>query len=819
MIKYLSNVQDMSQSHYKLFCDFYEKDSDHFLKIKNDIFDICKCTIFYDDKENKELYKTDYDFDVSKVNLYVLIVSSSVLFDSGFDRRRFDAAIEAKIPVLPIMVENGLEAIFNEKFANIQCINACIENVDFTAIPYLEKIRLFLTQALSLAYDFGKLRKSFDATIFLSYRKKDRKYTQKLFDIIHSSDELKNIAIWYDEFLVPGEDFNDSIKSELQNSAIFILMVTPSILEEENYIKIVEYPIAKSLHKTIVPIEAVKTNADEVKSNYPALPEIISSSETDRIKDIIKKLLAENGIVISEKTPERDFFIGLAFLKGIYVEKNADIAMKMISSAAMEGVSDAIPALVSMYKYGDGCAIDTENAALWQKKYIDQRKFDFENSSTKENAENVIAAYKELADIYVCGKNTDAAAASFMEIVRFMSASVFVNENFAKIHIAEAYESAALLLIKTGNYSENCYSYIEKAIGIRREIYMSDTVENSVVDLIYAYILLAKCQYESDNIIGLKTTIKVNLKELKEKLLEYRGSGVPSNSLQTLKKVLFNLSSIGEYYNRLDMEEQAFVFIGAAANLSEAINKYYNDSSTNIIAYNTFKNDGEQHIGINVENHLNAAELAFSKAHDVALKLIDRSKTVEIRMIVAESYLNLARVRHRLKNEEDTVEYLKTALRLYSEISEDIHTIPLKQQLYKCYYMASEIYTDLKLTEKAYSLLDKGLEINSAIIMETPLSIYKLEMAEALKTKGEMLKKQWEFDEALECFEKRHNLVLNAFYKNAHVLLVAESYTTLIAAHKSVGNIQEANELTMQLNAFKSKYDYFFNGNVTLYKS
>ena len=61
-----------------------------------------------------------------------------------------------------------------------------------------------------------KVRAAFDAYIFLSYRKKDRKYANELMRLIHKNDFCRDIAIWYDEYLVPGEDFNNAITEALK---------------------------------------------------------------------------------------------------------------------------------------------------------------------------------------------------------------------------------------------------------------------------------------------------------------------------------------------------------------------------------------------------------------------------------------------------------------------------------------------------------------------------------------------------------------------------------------------------------------------------
>ena len=94
-----------------------------------------------------------------------------------------------------------------------------------------------------------KVKEAFEAYIFLSYRKKDTYYANIVMNAIHENDFARDIAIWFDEFLVPGEDFNDSIDEVLKKSELFALVVTPSIIEKDNYVMRVEYPNAKELNK------------------------------------------------------------------------------------------------------------------------------------------------------------------------------------------------------------------------------------------------------------------------------------------------------------------------------------------------------------------------------------------------------------------------------------------------------------------------------------------------------------------------------------------------------------------------------------------
>ena len=102
--------------------------------------------------------------------------------------------------------------------------------------------------------------------VFLSYRKKDREYALKIMKAVHADERLRDVAIWFDEFLVPGEEYNLAIKNELENSDIVMLLVTPSVLEDGNYVMVHEYPDSVNNGKKIIPVEAVETDKTDLYS-------------------------------------------------------------------------------------------------------------------------------------------------------------------------------------------------------------------------------------------------------------------------------------------------------------------------------------------------------------------------------------------------------------------------------------------------------------------------------------------------------------------------------------------------------------------------
>lgn len=125
-------------------------------------------------------------------------------------------AIEEHIPILPVTLEKGLGSAFSENCAKIQIVPRY--NSDSTATPYEEVLKTFLNSVLVSDELARKVRAAFDAYVFMSYRKKDRYYAQRLMRLIHENPEYRDIAIWYDEFLVPGEGYNKRSKTLSQRA-------------------------------------------------------------------------------------------------------------------------------------------------------------------------------------------------------------------------------------------------------------------------------------------------------------------------------------------------------------------------------------------------------------------------------------------------------------------------------------------------------------------------------------------------------------------------------------------------------------------------
>ena len=178
------------------------------------------CAFWYQLSPDGVLTEQEKD-DLAHMQLFVMPVTKRLLQTKNPALEEFAFAVAHHIPVLPLMQEGGLEDLFNRRCGDLQFLDKYAN--DATAISYDEKLDKFLNSVLVGDELAAKIRAAFDAYVFLSYRKKDRKYAQELMRLIHKNDFCRDIAIWYDEFLTPGENFNDSIREALQKSGLFML--------------------------------------------------------------------------------------------------------------------------------------------------------------------------------------------------------------------------------------------------------------------------------------------------------------------------------------------------------------------------------------------------------------------------------------------------------------------------------------------------------------------------------------------------------------------------------------------------------------------
>ena len=358
--------------------------------LTDDILKYANCAVWYDAEPEAPYDPAELKEILGGMQLLAFGVTERFLRESCRAREvELPFALEQHIPVLPILTETGLEWDFNKICAEVQLVNRHVS--DPTATPYEDVLKTFLNSVLVGDDLAGKVRDAFDAYVFLSYRKKDRRHAQRLMHLIHDNPQFRDIAIWYDEYLVPGEDFNDAIRAAFNKSGLFALAVTPHLLEPGNYVMETEFPLARERKNEkkdleIVPVEMYeedreenRTDREALKDSYRGIPKVEDEHKRPELDAALVEALKRISIKENDASARHRFFIGLAYLCGIDVEVNYGRALEMIVSAAEdpEPCTDATEKLVDMYWIGEGVARNPRTALEWQKRLVQQYRAEY----------------------------------------------------------------------------------------------------------------------------------------------------------------------------------------------------------------------------------------------------------------------------------------------------------------------------------------------------------------------------------------------------------------------------------------------------------
>ena len=350
-----------------------------FRKITEDIFKTHSCAIYYTPDMTGPFDETYLETDEGRMNLLVVPVTRRLLTTSNRTMEQdIPFAKNNGIPILPIMMEMGadLDALYArpDKFGQLQYLYPF--STDMTQIPYAEKLKKYLDTVLISEEMIKRIKDAFDIHIFLSYRKKDRHYAQRLMRLIHKDPQLRDVAIWYDEFLKPSESFMEGIQKALQDSQLFALLVTPSLLEYHpdgtpNFVMAQEYPAATTAGKPILPVEMELTDRTALADRYPGIPNCIDPVDEALLKQQLLQLIPQIVTGAGKQEPEHLFLVGLAYMEGIDMEVDRSRGVEMITAAAEAGLSEAMQRLVDMYSEGAGVELDYHAAARWAARLID----------------------------------------------------------------------------------------------------------------------------------------------------------------------------------------------------------------------------------------------------------------------------------------------------------------------------------------------------------------------------------------------------------------------------------------------------------------
>lgn len=701
--------------------DFYI----YFEKVCEDIFKTHDCTIFYTKNMYDEIEEKYKESDLGSMHLFVIPVTFRLLYQPN---RAMDSDIryakEKNIRILPIMMEPNLKMANDiyaqkDKFGELQYLNPYSK--DCTAISYEEKLKKYLESVLISNKMIERIRKEFDAYIFLSYRKKDRHLANEFMELIHRYPEFRDIAIWYDEFLTPGESFRKNIEQTMQSSKLFTLLVTPSLLEyvngQPNYVMKHEYPNAKTQKMTILPAEMEKTDKTELRAKYLDIPDCVNPKEEIFRKQFLDKLSA---FIKSDNKndPEHRFLIGLAYLEGIDVEINKERGIELITSAAKAGFTEATEKLFWIYMNGNNVQADYLKALQFAELLTQQT--DRENKESLQKPQNQLAlaiskavkakteattekVYETLSKNY-----EDSLAQSQQQIIEVQKCILrcivppqkdfdlnsMYNSIFKQPKTLEIYEHL---------YNFHCEIFGEKDLGTMSTLY------------ILAFLYKATNNYKRAS-------------ELYKKLYIYRCEISGEKDDFTLSA----LSNLSETYIKLNQHSEAL----------ETFKKLYSLQceilgEKNSLTLKTLSNIAETYENL---GYYQKASETFEKVYTIQCEILgeEDEATLKTQILLASTYVFCKNYK------KATEEFEKICTIRYKNFGEeDKLMLLILEMLYK-------VYTEnLKNYKKALETAQKIYNIQCKIFGEETK-----ETLEALHNIAKMYRELSEFKKAEETFEK-----------------------------------------------------------------
>ena len=369
---------DLKDRPHVFFAALPDERATYLDRIAKDLWQYSDCAVFFRDEDFCDEKRALEELDPMQL-LVVPVTLSLLAGENPIVTKEIPYAQKKNIPILPIMMESGLDSLYSETacFGKLQYLDP--NSTDATAIGYGDKLRRYLDAVLVKREEIKRLRRAFAASLFLSYRKIDRAYANRLICLIHEDARFRDIAVWYDEFLTPGESFSASIEDCMRESAYVLLLITPNTPAKrldtdgvwcDNYIVAHEYPLAVKLQKALLPIEALPTAPDAL-TVFPSLPKPIPIEDREAIALALDRALPTEALT-RDDSPSHLYDIGRCYLYGINAEIDRPRAVALITEAAEGDCPEALEQLALMYANGIALPIDYKRAAELMKTLADR---------------------------------------------------------------------------------------------------------------------------------------------------------------------------------------------------------------------------------------------------------------------------------------------------------------------------------------------------------------------------------------------------------------------------------------------------------------
>ena len=683
MFQYKTKGMTSPQGKRRVYFTCHPDDHGRFFEqISAELLSITDCAVWYSTDDDYE----DIDTDLGQMNLFVVPITTRLLTKPCRTRDTdVPFALTNHIPILPLMQEGGLDELFTEHFGDLQYLDPNAR--DETAISYDEKLKKYLNSVLVGDELAAKVRAAFDAYIFLSYRKKDRKYANELMHLIHKNDFCRDIAIWYDEYLTPGENFNQAISDALQKSDLFALVVTPSLVNEKNYVQTVEYPAAKEQKKIILPAELEKTNHDALIEQYPDIPNGVDARDEAALSKALESALLHIARKENDTDPQHNFFIGLAYLDGIDVEVNHERALSPFAAESKENkVPEAIEKLVSMYSDGHGVNRNYRVATEWQRKLVEHWESEYRKSHGIDDYRKLFSALLYLGNQFYDMKDINATEGTYKQM---LAISEQLAEEIGTIEvrndIAVSYEKLGDLWKERKDFDvEGDEAFFHKAIAIREQLTEETGTVEAKHNLAVSYTKLGELytmrlldfQQKTKEAALKAYTIRKNMAEdILQKTVAIREQLVKeAGTVDARLNLAFSYSKLSQHYAmRFNMDR----FIDSTLD-SGILDKLHGMIGVIwLIIGSLFKMIGNQ--------DMNRAKKNFRKAIAIRKQLAKETGTITARNALATSYVEACVINMSQFNIRGIKKFCQKAIAIREQLAEETESVEIRNELVNSY--------------------------------------------------------------------------------------------------------------------------------------
>ena len=383
----------MPKIYFTCFPGDFEK---YFDAVCENIFRKHRCAVYYTLDMASPISPEQRRTDLARMNLFVIPVTLRLLTEKN---RAMDEdlayALESRIPVLPIMMEPRLDEIYSreDRFGSLHYLSPS-DTAEF-GLGYPEKLDRFLNSILVEDQVREEVEAAFDARMFMSYRRADRLAAMEFMRLVHGIPRFRDIAIWYDEFLIPGKDFQDALRGKISQCDLFSLVVTPKLVESlDNFVLQEEYPQALKAARPILAAEMIPTDKEALRG-LEGLDRFIDPHDAAALEAGVEACLPGKALGGSLQDAFRQFLMAMAYLSGIDVEVDRERAVRLMTAAAEAGELNAQAQLRDMYGKGVAVALDYQKEVLWAQRHAESCK-----AELGEDREETISAQYDLAESY-----------------------------------------------------------------------------------------------------------------------------------------------------------------------------------------------------------------------------------------------------------------------------------------------------------------------------------------------------------------------------------------------------------------------------------